>query len=108
MLEEVKDELEKALKEGMKGPDKECSYYPCHFHGQDCTFCYCPFYPCMDESLGGMKLAKSGKRVWSCIECDWIHRGEVVERVLEELGNCDASKLERESLLKVFRRVRYG
>ena len=23
-----------------------CQYYPCHFHNQDCTFCFCPFYPC--------------------------------------------------------------
>jgi hypothetical protein len=29
-----------------------CPYYPCHFEGQQCDFCYCPLYPCLDTSLG--------------------------------------------------------
>ncbi|MCX6699637.1 MAG: adenosylcobinamide amidohydrolase [Methanomicrobiales archaeon] len=24
---------------------RECPYYPCHFQGQRCDYCYCPFYP---------------------------------------------------------------
>ena len=35
------------------GPNRECEFYPCHFEGQYCDFCYCPFYPCGDSSTGG-------------------------------------------------------
>nr|WP_269850484.1 cysteine-rich small domain-containing protein [Methanosarcina horonobensis] len=31
------------------GGRKTCEYYPCHFEGQNCTFCFCPFYPCENE-----------------------------------------------------------
>ena len=31
---------------------QNCPYYPCHFPGQSCDFCYCPFYPCRNEELG--------------------------------------------------------
>ncbi|MDP6613031.1 MAG: cysteine-rich small domain-containing protein, partial [Candidatus Hydrothermarchaeota archaeon] len=38
------DNIRKALEKGA-GSEK-CEYYPCHFQGQDCTWCFCPFYPC--------------------------------------------------------------
>ena len=25
------------------GPNRDCEFYPCHFEGQYCDFCYCPF-----------------------------------------------------------------
>ncbi|HCX89553.1 MAG: hypothetical protein COW04_13340 [Deltaproteobacteria bacterium CG12_big_fil_rev_8_21_14_0_65_43_10] len=41
---------------------------------EDCTFCYCPFYPCGEESTGGKWIRGA---IWSCEDCNWIHRSEV-------------------------------
>lgn len=40
------------------GPNLGCEYYPCHRHPQNCTFCYCPFYPCGEGSTGGKWIKK--------------------------------------------------
>ncbi|MDG6256809.1 MAG: adenosylcobinamide amidohydrolase [Methanomicrobiaceae archaeon] len=58
---------------------RDCPYYPCHFEGQWCDFCYCPFYPCGDEELGGWVASASGGVVWSCQHCDFIHLPRVAE-----------------------------
>lgn len=52
---------------------ENCPYYPCHFEGQRCDFCYCPFYPCEDEDLGGWVESSAGGKVWSCQHCDLVH-----------------------------------
>jgi len=57
-----------------------CELYPCHFPKQDCTFCFCPFYPCQDPRTGGRL---SG--VWNCEGCALIHRQEIVDMVMEGL-----------------------
>ena len=63
--------------------NKACAYYPCHKILEDCTFCYCPFYPCLDKSLGKYVYSEKSKNgVWSCQECNWIHRKKVVEEIL--------------------------
>ncbi len=59
-----------------------CERYPCHFDGQDCTFCFCPFYPCLDTSLGMMV-----EGVWSCNSCTLVHKAEVAEEIVEGLFN---------------------
>ena len=51
-----------------KKQGKNCKYYPCHFEGQSCDFCYCPLYPCKDTRLG-----KWHKGVWDCSDCLIIH-----------------------------------
>ncbi|MDI3497406.1 cysteine-rich small domain-containing protein [Archaeoglobus sp.] len=72
-----------AAMEGLAGPAFECTYYPCHFDGQDCSICYCPFYPCLLYRLGGEIIVSSdGRYVWSCRNCHWIHEKENVEEVL--------------------------
>ncbi len=58
-------------------PYKECPYYPCHFNGQACDFCYCPFYPCRDVSLGQWVDSASGGRVWNCASCTLLHEPEI-------------------------------
>ncbi len=64
----------------------DCEYYPCHFEGQDCTFCFCPIYPCENEKTGGEFVRKStGGTVWSCARCIILHKGEVAEKVLKAL-----------------------
>lgn len=56
---------------------KSCPYYPCHFEGQSCDFCYCPFYPCRDEDLGQWTPGSNGGRVWNCAGCTLLHEPAV-------------------------------
>ncbi|RLI75150.1 hypothetical protein DRP04_13795 [Archaeoglobales archaeon] len=82
MKEEALLDLFRAM-EGILGPNYECRYYPCHFSGQDCSFCFCPFYPCFLYRLGGEIIVSSkGNYVWSCKNCWWIHEKQNVEAVV--------------------------
>lgn len=77
---------------------KDCPYYPCHFQGQSCTFCYCPFYPCKDENLGQWVESSGGGTVWSCSQCTLLHVPEVAAYL----------KKYPESSLRELRAVREG
>lgn len=88
------------------GPNTSCEYYPCHeceSGPQYCDFCYCPFYPCGDESTGGKWI--KGKGVWSCEDCEWIHQKNTVECVRKGLKNIleevDDLKSKKKELLKL-------
>jgi len=86
--------FKKVLGKGeLLGIDKGCKYYSFCHHAkvEDCTFCYCPFYPCRDESIGG-KWIKGA--IWSCQDCSWIHRTEVASKVLEEMKHLGINKPE--------------
>lgn len=52
-----------------------CPYYPCHpsCKNQRCDFCYCPLYPCGDESVGKWLKRENGGRIWSCEGCTLVH-----------------------------------
>ncbi len=80
-------EIGKALDKGATARSRvDCEYYPCHIEGQDCTFCFCPFYPCEDTRTGGKYIPKStGGTVWSCSGCRLIHDGAIAEKILEGL-----------------------
>jgi adenosylcobinamide hydrolase len=76
-----------------------CPYYPCHFRGQSCDFCYCPFYPCKNEDLGQWVESANGGRVWNCADCTLLHDPKTAEyfrkfpgSTLEELMLFAASK----------------
>ena len=104
------DFYEKYLKgEGNQGPNTECEFYPCHGHQQNCTFCYCPFYPCGDSSTGGKWIKSKG--VWSCEDCEWIHRDKTVEciqgKLPEILREVDDLKNKKKELLKLRRECIY-
>ena len=58
-----------------------CPYYPCHFPGQRCDYCYCPCYPCADEELGEWVESSNGGRVWGCAGCTLLHVPEVTDYV---------------------------
>lgn len=58
---------------------EECPYYPCHFPGQRCDYCYCPFYPCKDEALGQWVNGSSGRPIWNCSGCTLLHIPENAE-----------------------------
>ncbi len=82
-----KKSLEVAIKQGQTANSRiSCEYYPCHFEGQDCTFCFCPFYPCEDTRTGGEYIKRaSGSKVWSCMNCQLVHKPEVASKILDEL-----------------------
>lgn len=66
----------------LKRINKACSYFPCHNGLEDCTFCYCPFYPCEDKSLGRyIQSIKLKKNIWSCQDCSWIHKKKTADRI---------------------------
>ena len=90
----IKKKVNEEIERGWIGCNSSCEYYPCHFSGQDCTFCYCPFYPCLDTNLGCMLKGKRGNEVWSCSDCLLIHRTPVCRYVsdrIAELGIEEAS-----------------
>ncbi len=58
-----------------------CERYPCHFPEQDCSLCFCPFYPCKDGRTGG----KEERGEWICESCHLVHRKEVSDAVLDAL-----------------------
>lgn len=66
--------------------NKSCAYFPCHKGLEDCTFCYCPFYPCLNKRLGNyVFLKKTGKNIWSCQACVWIHKENVVNNIFKSI-----------------------
>jgi Zn-finger protein len=58
-----------------------CERFPCHYPEQDCSLCFCPFYPCRDTRTGGREM----DGVWCCQSCQIIHRAEVAGMVLDAL-----------------------
>lgn len=80
----IKKKVNEELQQGWLGCNKSCDYHPCHFTGQDCTFCYCPFYPCHDTDLGEMIKGRHGD-VWACTDCLFIHRKDVCQFVISEI-----------------------
>ena len=81
----IKKKVNEELKAGWIGPNRSCDYHPSHFEGQDCTFCYCPLYPCEDTDLGDFIVGRRGNRIWNCSDCLFIHRTPVVKFVLSEI-----------------------
>ena len=72
LIREVADEPLKATGKA------NCEYYPCHhISDQDCTHCFCPLYPCKDTNLGTYVRTKKGKRFWTCIDCQLVHKPEI-------------------------------
>jgi len=87
-------------KKGDIGANRECEYYPCHFEGQNCSLCFCPFYPCNDHKLGSLVDSSKGGKVWSCEQCYWSHRPDVVSEYFK-IVKPGSSVLPKEELLKV-------
>lgn len=81
----IEGKVREEIDRGWLGPDRGCAYYPCHFEGQDCTFCYCPFYPCNDPELGEVLRSRRGGEIWNCTYCLFIHRTEVCRYVMSEI-----------------------
>lgn len=75
-----------------------CHYYPCHFPGQRCDFCYCPFYPCLDEALGQWVNGSHNGPVWNCSTCTLLHEPDIADHLMK---NPEASLNELKSLKKI-------
>ena len=82
----IKKKVNEEIERGWIGSCTSCDYHPCHFTGQDCTFCYCPFYPCDDTDLGSEIIGRRGNRIWNCSDCLFIHRKEVASFVCSEIS----------------------
>jgi len=76
-LKMMKDEIEK----GWVGPNFGCKHYPCHYWGQDCTYCFCIFYPCEDKGRGEFMQGYTNKRIWSCKFCHLVHKTSVCKYI---------------------------
>ena len=83
----MKDIVLKELSKPPVGSNTKCAYYPCHHMGQECTFCYCPFYPCNDKEVGGEEIiSRNGTPVWSCMYCHFMHSEDSAEYVHNRLS----------------------
>lgn len=85
MMDNITNKVREEIERGWIGPNTECPYHPSHFRGQDCTFCYCPFYPCNDADFGEELMSKHGKPIWNCMYCYFIHRQDVCRYVMSEI-----------------------
>ena len=81
----IKNRVNKEIAAGWKGADRSCEYYPCHYDGMDCTFCYCPFYPCKDDRYGKYVENKKLGMVWDCSDCVMIHHPDVCRHTIERM-----------------------
>ena len=91
------------------GPNKQCEYHPCHVLLEDCTFCYCPFYPCFQKDTGGFEKinSRTGKLVWACSSCIFPHIFENAKKILEGLLelNANLDSITREELLALREKI---
>jgi len=105
----TEENLKMALKTGLKGSDTSCEYYPCHFEGQDCTWCFCPFYPCLNLFMGGeFRRYRDGKLIWGCKNCIWIHIPENAEKVFNLLLDMDFDNTCWVDFSMILLKARYG
>ncbi len=103
-LRKFVEKIAEELTAGDIGTNSSCEYYPCHFRGQNCSLCFCPFYPCMDADLGEMVEGKKGL-VWSCKDCFWTHRHEVVTDFFLQVGDRNADEISHQDLMEIKSRL---
>lgn len=88
--------------------DKECDYFPCHPGIETCNLCFCLFYPCGDTEHGFFKKTAKGNTVWSCINCDWIHKKRVVHAIKRFISDKENRKLKSDELYNAFIQHKWG
>lgn len=98
----IKKKVKEEVERGHTGSDHGCPYHPSHFIGQDCTFCFCPFYPCEDEKFGKFIESRRGSEVWDCSDCLFIHRREVACFVLDEIRRTGFEECGDERMAEIF------
>ncbi|KKL63552.1 hypothetical protein LCGC14_2173950 [marine sediment metagenome] len=64
-----------------------CKFLPCHKGLEDCTFCFCPIYPCNNLKYGKWAIRKpstyASKKIWDCSKCTFFHKTDNVEKIKE-------------------------
>lgn len=101
-MEKIAKKVNEEIERGWLGPNLSCPYHPAHFTGQDCSFCYCPFFPCNDKTFGWELQGRHGP-VWNCSDCLFIHRTPVVKFIyseIERLGIKDAKDPRFDDIFK--------
>ncbi len=102
----VKEKVREELAIGYRGPDQGCEYHPCHHDGQDCSWCFCPFYPCELPELGTrVKSSRTGEMVWSCVDCEFLHRDDVSRFVAERTQEMNITDPNDSRLQELFTEV---
>jgi len=88
---------------------KKCDYYPCHSELETCNTCFCLFYPCEDPAHGEYVKSSRGGKVWSCMNCNWTHREETVNKIREFLKEKERRSLKpREMYIAFIRQLETG
>ena len=102
-ISNIKKKVKEELEAGWIGPNRQCEYYPCHFDGQDCTFCYCPFYPCDDTRFGKeIERKKYGDTIWSCRDCFMIHDTDVCKYLIKKMEENNITEPDDEKIKSLF------
>ncbi len=84
-------ELKEANRENEKFfSNTGCRYFPCHKTENEkdfnCMFCFCPLYS-LGEKCGG-NFTYSSRGIKSCIDCDFPHKKENYQAIMERLKKC--------------------
>jgi len=63
--------------------NKVCAAYPCHDIDklEDCTFCYCPLYPCDTGRGTWIENGILGEPTLDCSNCTWPHEKQRVDSI---------------------------
>ena len=101
----IKSRVDSAIARGNIHSNLECEYHPCHFKGQNCSFCYCPFYPCNDIDFGRTIQSKrgNGNEIWDCSPCLFNHRNDVVEYSFKRFSELGIEKADDPRIADVFK-----
>lgn len=101
----IKSRVDKAIARGNIHCNTGCEYHPCHFKGQNCSFCYCPFYPCNDTTFGRAIVSKrgNGNDIWDCSPCLFNHRNDVVEYSFKRFSELGIEKADDPRIKDVFK-----
>ena len=101
--ENLREIVRKEIAKGWIGCNRKCKYNPCHYEGQDCTFCYCPFYPCNDTRFGKeLDRPKMNDTVWACDTCLMIHDTDVCKYIISEMRRLDITEPDDPRIMDIF------
>ena len=69
--------------------NRDCRYFPCHKGTPEfnCLFCYCPLYHLADCPGAPEFREKNGKIIKVCTNCNYPHRPEHYDNIIEILKN---------------------
>lgn len=105
-MKPVWSRVSKEIEGELAGTNTSCPYHPSHFRNQECTFCYCPFYPCEDPDLGEVAESPRLGRIWDCTHCNFIHRKDVASYVHGRLRASGISGPGDPALEELFRETK--